>query len=60
MFGLVLNFAMSQETKSDSSYVQFSGIVVTQDSLRPLSYCTVIDKATKRESESQQKFKNLF
>lgn len=48
MFGLVLNFAMSQETKSDSSYVQFSGIVVTQDSLRPLSYCTVIDKATKR------------
>ena len=48
MFSLILNFAISQETNSDSSYVQFSGIVVTQDSLRPLSYCTVIDKATKR------------
>ncbi|MDG2344264.1 MAG: carboxypeptidase-like regulatory domain-containing protein [Flavobacteriales bacterium] len=48
MFSLTLNFATSQETNTDSSYVQFSGIVVTQDSLRPLSYCTVIDKVTKR------------
>jgi len=48
LFSLVLNSLTSQESKNDTSYIQFSGIVVTHDSLRPLSYCTVIDKATKR------------
>ena len=48
LFSLLLISGISQESKKDSTYIQFSGIVVTQDSLRPLSYCTVIDKSTKR------------
>ena len=48
LFSLLLISGISQESRKDSLYIQFSGIVVTQDSLRPLSYCTVIDKSTKR------------
>ena len=45
---MLLFSGISQQNKNDSLYIQFSGIVVTQDSLKPLPYCTVIDKSTRR------------
>ena len=48
LFVLLLFSGISQQNKTDSLYIQFSGIVVTQDSLKPLPYCTVIDKSTRR------------
>ncbi|MBM76874.1 MAG: hypothetical protein CL846_00175 [Crocinitomicaceae bacterium] len=48
LFVLLLFSGISQQNKNDSLYIQFSGIVVTQDSLKPLPYCTVIDKSTRR------------
>ena len=35
-----------------SEFVQFSGIVVSEDSLNPVPYCTIIDNQTKRGTTS--------
>ena len=37
---------------SQNSFIQFSGVVVSQDSLKPVPYCSIIDKATKRGTTS--------
>jgi hypothetical protein len=33
-------------------FIQFSGVVVSQDSLKPIPYCSIIDKVTKRGTTS--------
>ena len=33
-------------------FIQFSGVVVSQDSLKPIPYCSIIDKITKRGTTS--------
>ena len=43
-FGLITNlFAQNNE-----DYIQFSGVVIAEDSLQPVPYCSIIDKQTKR------------
>ena len=37
---------------SQNSFIQFSGVAVSQDSLKPVPYCSIIDKATKRGTTS--------
>ena len=37
---------------SQNSFIQFSGVVVSQDSLKPVPYCSIIDKATNRGTTS--------
>jgi hypothetical protein len=47
---LIVQFNYGQ--LSDSDLIQFSGVVVSGDSLEPVPYCTVIDKSTKRGTVS--------
>ena len=42
-------FAFGQDK---GEFVQFSGIVVSEDSLQPVPYCTIIDNQTKRGTTS--------
>jgi len=42
-------FAFGQDK---GEFVQFSGIVVSEDSLQPVPYCTIIDNHTKRGTTS--------
>ena len=54
-FTLLVMFLVVQLTYgqlSDSDLIQFSGVVVSGDSLEPVPYCTVIDKSTKRGTVS--------
>ena len=34
--------------QNDEDYIQFSGVVIAEDSLQPVPYCSIIDKQTKR------------
>ena len=38
--------------QENGEFVQFSGIVVSEDSLKPVPYCTIIDNQTKRGTTS--------
>ena len=43
---------MVKNTVSQTNLIQFSGVVVSQDSLQPVPYCSIIDKKTKRGTTS--------
>ncbi len=45
-------FSLGVFSQSDSDLIQFSGVVVSGDSLNPVPYCTVVDKVTKRGTVS--------
>lgn len=54
-FSLLVMFLVIQHTYgqlSEGDIIQFSGVVVSGDSLEPVPYCTVIDKSTKRGTVS--------
>ena len=48
MFFLHLN----GQAQKRGEFIQFSGVVVSQDSLKPIPYCSIIDKITKRGTTS--------
>ena len=39
-------------SQTSTEFIQFSGVVVSEDSLQPVPFCTIIDKATKRGTTS--------
>jgi len=51
LFVFLTVVATAQEVK-DSDLIQFSGVVVSGDSLEPVPYCSVLDHSTKRGTVS--------
>ena len=54
LFFLILTL-LSHHTvngQNDGDYIQFSGIVVSEDSLKPVPFCSIIDKITNRGTTS--------
>lgn len=49
---LLVLVGMVKSTVSQTNLIQFSGVVVSQDSLQPVPYCSIIDKKTKRGTTS--------
>ncbi|GIR60438.1 MAG: hypothetical protein CM15mP65_30190 [Crocinitomicaceae bacterium] len=49
---LVMLFGITKNSVSQTSLIQFSGVVISQDSLQPVPYCSIIDKKTKRGTTS--------
>ena len=49
---LVMLFGITKNSVSQNSLIQFSGVVISQDSLQPVPYCSIIDKKTKRGTTS--------
>lgn len=45
-------FYFSINAQNNDDYIQFSGIVVSEDSLQPVPYCSIIDKVTRRGTTS--------
>ena len=45
-------FGIATNSISQTNLIQFSGVVVSQDSLQPVPYCNIIDKKTKRGTTS--------
>ena len=45
-------FSLIAFGQDKGEFVQFSGIVVSEDSLQPVPYCTIIDNQTKRGTTS--------
>ena len=45
-------FHFSINAQNNDNYIQFSGIVVSEDSLQPVPYCSIIDKVTRRGTTS--------
>ena len=45
-------FGITKNSVSQTSLIQFSGVVISQDSLQPVRYCSIIDKKTKRGTTS--------
>ena len=50
LFLIVYNLIINAQ--DNESFIQFSGIVVSEDSLQPVPFCTIIDKETKRGTTS--------
>ena len=50
LFLIVYNLTINAQ--NNESFIQFSGIVVSEDSLQPVPFCTIIDKETKRGTTS--------
>ena len=44
----VKSFSQTQQISADSSLIQLSGVVVTNDELEPMPYTTVFDKSQRR------------
>ena len=44
--------ALNISAQNNKDFIQFSGVVVSQDSLKPIPYCSIIDKKTKRGTTS--------
>ena len=40
-------FGITKNSVSQTNLIQFSGVVISQDSLKPVPYCSIIDKKTK-------------
>ena len=49
---LVVFSAISQVNNSTKDLIQFSGVVIYSDSLKPVPYCSIIDVATSRGTTS--------
>ncbi|MEC8460526.1 MAG: carboxypeptidase-like regulatory domain-containing protein, partial [Bacteroidota bacterium] len=49
---LVMLFGITKNSVSQTNLIQFSGVVISQDSLQPVPYCSIIDKKTKRGTTS--------
>lgn len=49
---LLVLFGIATNSISQTNLIQFSGVVVSQDSLQPVPYCNIIDKKTKRGTTS--------
>ena len=39
-------------SQSNKEFIQFSGVIVSEDSLQPVPFCTIIDQVTKRGTTS--------
>ena len=52
IFTALSSTLLTKSLFSQNSFIQFSGVVVSQDSLKPVPYCSIIDKATKRGTTS--------
>ena len=52
IFTALSSTLLTESLFSQNSFTQFSGVVVSQDSLKPVPYCSIIDKATKRGTTS--------
>ena len=39
-------------SQNNKEFIQFSGVIVSEDSLQPVPFCTIIDQATKRGTTS--------
>ena len=52
IFTVLSSTLITKSLFSQNSFIQFSGVVVSQDSLKPVPYCSIIDKATKRGTTS--------
>ena len=39
-------------SQSNKEFIQFSGVIVSEDSLQPVPFCTIIDQETKRGTTS--------
>ena len=52
IFTALSSTLLTESLFSQNSFIQFSGVVVSQDSLKPVPYCSIIDKATKRGTTS--------
>ena len=52
IFTVLFSTLITKSLFSQNSFIQFSGVVVSQDSLKPVPYCSIIDKATKRGTTS--------
>lgn len=48
---VIVNVVWGQENTSEE-LIQFSGVIVSGDSLEPVPYCTVLDKSSKRGTVS--------
>ena len=53
LFSVFLFFLhLNGQAQKREEFIQFSGVVVSQDSLKPIPYCSIIDKITKRGTTS--------
>ena len=53
LFSVFLFFLhLNGQAQKREAFIQFSGVVVSQDSLKPIPYCSIIDKITKRGTTS--------
>lgn len=48
----LIYYNLTINAQDNESFIQFSGIVVSEDSLQPVPFCTIIDKETKRGTTS--------
>ena len=49
---VIFSTLFNKSAFSQGRFIQFSGVAVSQDSLKPVPYCSIIDKATKRGTTS--------